>query len=33
MANDPDGESWLSDLIVAMDDLIFDTENIARDGS
>jgi beta-lactamase class A len=33
MANDPEGESWLSELIVAMDDLIFDPENIARDGS
>ncbi len=31
MANDPAGGRWLSELIVALDDLIFDPENIAHD--
>ncbi len=32
MANDPAGGHWLSELIVALDDLIFDPANIAHDG-
>ena len=31
MANHPSGSAWLSKLIVAMDDLIFDPENVAHD--
>jgi beta-lactamase class A len=31
MANHPSGSRWLSQVIVAMDDLIFDTINIDRD--
>lgn len=31
MANHPSGSAWLSRLIVAMDDLIFDPTNIAHD--
>ena len=31
MANHPSGGKWLSELIVAMDDLVFSAENIAHD--
>ena len=31
MANHHSGGKWLSDLIVAMDDLVFSPENIAHD--
>lgn len=31
LANNPMGGQWLSQLIVGLDDIIFDPENISRD--